>query len=113
MSLEIEQSFYKHINTYKRFYKPLAILSIVLIVSFLLTNDVFAVTTTELRDEIEKTEKLMTGGFLKIGMLAAIAFSLTMGVIKHNPVMLITGGAMLVGGNMLIKWITTTFTALI
>lgn len=81
--------------------------------AFLVSSDVLAITDAEFRDEIERAEKLITGGYLRLGALVACIFSIIYGIVKQSfmgPVLCIAGTLILF---MMKGWITTNFAALI
>ncbi|MBL0942684.1 MAG: hypothetical protein IBJ00_08195, partial [Alphaproteobacteria bacterium] len=75
--------------------------------------DAWAVTDAELTEEITKGEKFITGGYLRLGLLAGCGVAGIIAMFKQSVMgMLIAGGAalfvFLING-----WIKTNFAALI
>ena len=86
---------------------------VVLGLAFLISSDALAITDAEFKEEIEKAEKLITGGYLRLGALVVCIVSIIYGIIKQNfaAIAVCIAGCLILF--MMKGWITTNFAALI
>lgn len=65
------------------------------------------------KEEISSLEKLVTGGYLRLGLMTAGAGTAIFGILKQNPHAMLIGAGGAVFVHFLHKWIQTTFTVVI
>ena len=78
-----------------------------------LPSDCFAQTGDLFKDEIDKVEKLFTGGYMRLGLLGVCGLTAIMGAIQQNAWMFLSGILAGVFAFFMKDWILTTFTLLI
>lgn len=76
-------------------------------------QDLWAHTGDLLKDEIDKMEKLFTGGYMRLGLLAVCGFAAIYGIIKQNGWIFTSGILGCVFAYFMKDWILKTFTMVI
>ncbi len=86
----------------------------VFFIGFLLCpQELWAHTGDLLKDEIEKVEKLFTGGYMRLGLLAVCGFAAIYGIVKQNGWIFASGILGCVFAYFMKDWILKTFTMVI
>ena len=75
--------------------------------------DLWAHNGDLLKDEIEKLEKLFTGGYMRLGLLGVCGFAAVYGIVKQNGWTFASGILGCVFAYFMKDWITKTFTMVI
>lgn len=81
--------------------------------ALLCPQDLWAHTGDLLKDEIDKVEKLFTGGYMRLGLLAVCGFAAIYGIIKQNGWIFTSGILGCVFAYFMKDWILKTFTMVI
>jgi hypothetical protein len=66
-----------------------------------------------LKDEIEKVEKLFTGGYMRLGLLGVCGFAAIFGIVKQNGWIFASGILGCVFAYFMKDWILKTFTMVV
>lgn len=93
--------------------KSFLILGLLVLGVLWVSDPAFAHDGKLFKDEITDLEKLITGGFMRIGLLVVCAMVAIVGVIKNNGWMLISGAGGFAFVYFMKKWILKTFTLVI
>ncbi|HUX80184.1 MAG TPA: hypothetical protein VMW10_10650 [Alphaproteobacteria bacterium] len=76
-------------------------------------SELWAHTGEVLKDEIEKVEKLFTGGYMRLGLLGVCGFAAIFGIVKQNGWIFASGILGCVFAYFMKDWILKTFTAVV
>lgn len=76
-------------------------------------QDLIAHTGEILKDEIDKVEKLFTGGYMRLGLLGVCGFAAIYGIIKQSGWMFASGILGCVFAYFMKDWVLKTFTMVI
>ena len=72
-----------------------------------------AVTDADFREEITRAEKLITGGYLRLGLFGLCFVAGAIAIVKQNWMMLVTAVAGVLFIYLMKGWITANFAILI
>ena len=75
--------------------------------------DALALTDGDFREEVEKAEKLITGGYLRIGLFGVCGVAAVVSIAKQSLMGLATAGIGAFFVYLMKGWITSNFSALI
>lgn len=81
--------------------------------ALLYPQDLWAHTGELLKDEIDKVEKLFTGGYMRLGLLGVCGFAAIYGIVKQNGWIFASGILGCVFAYFMKDWILKTFTMVV
>ena len=79
----------------------------------LLPETTFAVNGAEMADEIDKFEKMLTGGYMRLGLLGVCGTVAIVGAVKQNFMMFGTGIGACFLALMMKDWVQNNFACVI
>ena len=81
--------------------------------SLLLIGEASAMTDADFKDEIEKTEKLINGGYIRIGLMGLCGVAGGIAAFNHNLMGLVIAGVSMFFVHLMRVWIDTNFAGII
>ncbi|MGL5720276.1 MAG: hypothetical protein ACRCYP_05740 [Alphaproteobacteria bacterium] len=98
---------------FKSFMSEAGIVAAFFVSLFLFSDVCIALTDADFREEITRAEKLITGGYLRLGLFGMCFIAGGIAIVKQNWMMLVAAASGVLFIYMMKGWVTSNFAILI